>query len=1063
MRLWFFGPSIVFLAIMVGCRSEDHISSISQPLISDQAHGHGTKGFWFLPPVVPRPQVEGTFLVGQTPTVRIDHLDGNFQPVRTLATYTSTTGPGSETVRETADPAYIVNWHTKEFSLDATHIYRIHVLLNNRSLGFADVQIFATKNEAKRADTNQYVPLLSDGTLPIKFWMNACAPVVCAVLDQCHVAGICEISTGTCSNPAAPDGTSCNDGDLCTQTDSCRSGACLGTNPVVCAASDQCHTAGTCNPSSGICSDPPVTDGTFCDDGDACTSHDRCQAGMCSGVASAPGPGPGILDINGDGNVDLAAGEGATPPDGAMWFAGLGTSLSSSPQQRIRAPAGPHWPGVVVNAGDLDRDGFDEVVFGHAESNRVYVHRGGAAGWLSVASQTIGLAERVGCTGAPQQPGKTCYGNAVAAGDINGDGANDLVIGSTGAVHVHLGRSGGFAPVESAKRENPRAGGVFQDAYGTTLTLGDLNRDGYLELIVGAFQSGAGAEGAVYVYQGSPSGIAQTPTTLLPPPGSRRFGLGLSAGQDLDQDGFGDLVVGAPFTSPGGALFVYRGSTAGVSTTASQVLLGQSGLIGHRIVSIGDFDGDGHPDIATADNEHSLFSHRINLYGGGPAGLRSAPMATIEIAFPGSETLQVAGLGDLNRDGRMDVAVAAAGAARVGVYHGTNVGGALQPAQVLTVPVPPGESRAGLGAVASWNPVAEPNPGCLVPPPACQGPGSIWRAGTMSRARAGHVAERLDSGNVLLAGGDDFSRAAELFDPNSGTVTPTGSLNDGRCYGCGAIKLDDGRVFVAGGWSGGPVLATAELYDPAIGSFSYTAGNMTTGRLGPAVLRLLDGRVLVYGGHNGFSPLGTAELYNPATQAFTAAGQNVEARLTSATLLLDGRVLMAAGQAPGGAHRSSAEIFDPATGTFALTGALSGGRHAHLQTRLLDGRVLVTGGLNATGAQTSAAEIYDPATGTFTLLPRMTSARGGHLGIVLPDGRVLILGGHDASGTTLASSEIFDPVVGAFTASSLLLDQPRGDASLTSLGGGRYLISGGYANGGRIAALAIFEPCPRRQ
>ncbi len=112
---------------------------------------------------------------------------------------------------------------------------------------------------------------------------NGANPVTCTALDQCHVAGTCNSATGTCSNPNIADGTTCNDSDACTQTDSCQSGACTGNNPIVCAASDQCHDVGACNPTTGVCSNPNSADGTACDDGDGCTQTDACQTGACAG------------------------------------------------------------------------------------------------------------------------------------------------------------------------------------------------------------------------------------------------------------------------------------------------------------------------------------------------------------------------------------------------------------------------------------------------------------------------------------------------------------------------------------------------------------------------------------------------------------------------------------------------------------------------------------------------------------------------------------------------------------------------------------------------------------
>jgi RHS repeat-associated protein len=109
------------------------------------------------------------------------------------------------------------------------------------------------------------------------------SPVVCAALDQCHAAGSCDPTTGVCSNPAVRDGTSCNDGNACTQTDTCQNGSCAGTNPVTCAASDQCHSAGTCNPSTGACSNPKATDGTTCTGSNKCNQNYACVAGTCTG------------------------------------------------------------------------------------------------------------------------------------------------------------------------------------------------------------------------------------------------------------------------------------------------------------------------------------------------------------------------------------------------------------------------------------------------------------------------------------------------------------------------------------------------------------------------------------------------------------------------------------------------------------------------------------------------------------------------------------------------------------------------------------------------------------
>ncbi|MCC6897656.1 MAG: carboxypeptidase regulatory-like domain-containing protein, partial [Polyangiaceae bacterium] len=113
-------------------------------------------------------------------------------------------------------------------------------------------------------------------------------PVSCAPLDQCHDAGTCNPTTGACTNPPKADGIACNDGSACTQTDACQAGTCTGTNPVGCAPLDQCHDAGICNPTTGACTNPAKADGASCDDENPCTTGEACSAGSCGGGSPTP-------------------------------------------------------------------------------------------------------------------------------------------------------------------------------------------------------------------------------------------------------------------------------------------------------------------------------------------------------------------------------------------------------------------------------------------------------------------------------------------------------------------------------------------------------------------------------------------------------------------------------------------------------------------------------------------------------------------------------------------------------------------------------------------------------
>ncbi len=111
-------------------------------------------------------------------------------------------------------------------------------------------------------------------------------PVVCTASDQCHAVGSCDTTSGTCSNPGKTNGATCSDGNACTVADTCQSGACVAGTAKTCTASDTCHAAGTCDTTSGSCSNPTKSDGSACSDGTVCTVNDACSAGVCTGSAT---------------------------------------------------------------------------------------------------------------------------------------------------------------------------------------------------------------------------------------------------------------------------------------------------------------------------------------------------------------------------------------------------------------------------------------------------------------------------------------------------------------------------------------------------------------------------------------------------------------------------------------------------------------------------------------------------------------------------------------------------------------------------------------------------------
>ncbi|MFO8080954.1 MAG: kelch repeat-containing protein, partial [Armatimonadota bacterium] len=230
---------------------------------------------------------------------------------------------------------------------------------------------------------------------------------------------------------------------------------------------------------------------------------------------------------------------------------------------------------------------------------------------------------------------------------------------------------------------------------------------------------------------------------------------------------------------------------------------------------------------------------------------------------------------------------------------------------------------------------------------------------------------------------------------------------------------------------------------------------------------LADGRVLIAGGFvGGVTSLAGCDVYQPDVRRFVPTGQMAQSRFGhTASLLHDGRVLITGGsQFPGEITLRSAEIYDSATERFTAAGEMAEERARHTATVLDDGRVFITGGnsIEADG-QLASTEIYDPATGRFTPGPPMCEPRMDHTATLLPDGRVLIAGGFNGVGTphTLDSCEVYDPATGDFApAESLPL--PVHEHKATLLPGGRVLVTGGMivADGERIAVTetAIIRP-----
>jgi hypothetical protein len=350
------------------------------------------------------------------------------------------------------------------------------------------------------------------------------------------------------------------------------------------------------------------------------------------------------------------------------------------------------------------------------------------------------------------------------------------------------------------------------------------------------------------------------------------------------------------------------------------------------------------------------------------------------------------------------------------------------------------------------------------------GPPAIVGTGSMNAARAYHTATLLSNGKVLIAGGFNGSNAlssAEIYDPATGLFTLTGNMTTAR-YSHTATLLPNGKVLIAGGYRL-TYLKTAEVYDPATGVFTPTAGSMSLTRENHSATLLPNGKVLIAGGWNG-SALSETELFDPNSGTFTGAGGMLNGRyLHTATLLSNGKLLIVGGLGTAPPSLGTSELYDPSTNSFTATGSLQQARDQHQAVLLQNGQVLVGGGnvcRSSSGGTTcdslSSAEIFDPSSGTFATTGAMLTALGlGHTFVLLNNGDVFVSGGELwSTRTPYASTELFHPTAGTFV-SSENMTVPRAQHTAILLQTGKVLLAGGTSGANEstyLASAELFDP-----
>lgn len=382
-------------------------------------------------------------------------------------------------------------------------------------------------------------------------------------------------------------------------------------------------------------------------------------------------------DINGDGYSDVVIGDpnfikSSTNYEGRAYvYYGFAGGLPPVPNVTLDVNSpNCHLGWAVAGAGDVNGDGYADVIVSAPRYNdtdgRVFVYYGSASGISSVPSDTLSTGQS-----------NHYLGYAIAgAGDVNGDGYgdvlvsayNDIIAVDTGKVFVYYGAAGGLPDtpnlVLQGVNETDKAG------FGRAVAgAGDVNGDGYSDVVIGAPHSNNGSntnEGRAYVFLGSGTGLSATPAVVLDNANQDYawFGTSVTGAGDINGDGYTDVLVGAPDYDNGtgkGRVFMYLGSAAGIGAVPTDTLVGNDPAflhLGQVVASAGDVNSDGYADVLVTDEQFNT-EGIVLLYKGSPTGLAAVPdsIHSRDVASGSAWGFTAATAGDVNADGFSDILV----------------------------------------------------------------------------------------------------------------------------------------------------------------------------------------------------------------------------------------------------------------------------------------------------------------------------------------------------------------------------------------------------------------------
>lgn len=381
-------------------------------------------------------------------------------------------------------------------------------------------------------------------------------------------------------------------------------------------------------------------------------------------------------DLNNDGYDDVIVGADRNDGSGSAYLFFGGSPMDSMIDVKLRAEASYDYFGEsVASAGDVNNDGYDDVIVGAKHNDdagtsagRAYIYYGGLP--------TDNVAEVV-LTG---EASYDYFGCAVSpAGDINGDGYADVVVGAYGNDVGGSGSGRAYIYYGGVKMDNTRdvvfSGELAGDWFGCSVSSGgDVNNDGFDDIIVGAKwnDNGGGNAGQAYIYFGGTSIDSSADIILTGQEDNLQFGACVSSG-DVNNDGFSDVIVGTDYAVAGEAYFYYGGSS--MDNVADLIFTGgeDDWGFGKSVSSAGDVNNDGYEDMVIGSPWSKINGSergKAFIYYGGLVFDNNVDLRLPGISIGSRFGFSVSSAGDVNDDGFADIIIGASGNNSVGVLAG---------------------------------------------------------------------------------------------------------------------------------------------------------------------------------------------------------------------------------------------------------------------------------------------------------------------------------------------------------------------------------------------------------